>query len=46
MDDSSLIITTPAGSYPILVGAGLLETLPEQMGRARQAIGEQGGRIA
>ena len=33
MDDSSLTITTPAGSYPILVGAGLLDTLPEQLDR-------------
>jgi 3-dehydroquinate synthase len=30
-DTSALTITTPAGSYPILVGAGLLETLPEQL---------------
>ncbi len=31
MTDQTLTITTPAGSYPILVGAGLLRELPEQL---------------
>lgn len=31
MNDSPLTITTPAGSYDILVGAGLLATLPEEL---------------
>ena len=35
MDTPALTITTPAGSYPILVGAGLLASLPEQLAALR-----------
>jgi 3-dehydroquinate synthase len=31
MSQPSLIITTPTASYPILVGSGLLATVPEQL---------------
>jgi 3-dehydroquinate synthase len=31
MDSIALTITTPAGSYPILIGDGLLEELPAQL---------------
>ena len=30
-NESNLIITTPAGAYPILVGSGLLADLPERL---------------
>src|SRR5690349_13861600 len=38
MNDDPLTITTPAGSYPILVGPGLLGEVPAQL----QALGLRG----
>ena len=31
MNESALTITTPTATYPILVGSGLLKSLPEQL---------------